>query len=298
MKIYRSKKAECAILETYEELLCRWQVPVEQREVPTRYGSTHVNVFGRMDGPAVVLFHGVGDDSALMWLYNAAGLAPHFRLYAVDTLGGPGKSRPNEKYDKSFDDVLWIDDILDSLALDKVDLLGVSHGGYLVQYYKLKRPHRVNRAVALASSVAAGATGSPLKTMMRIFLPEALFPTKGNIRRLLIKLTGSNSDAFTENPLVLNHFTHLMRGYNNMAMAYHKVEGFTDEQIDSIRGDILFLMGDEDPFAIYGGKEALEKYKMNTRFFPKVGHGINHEIADEINHILISYLKDGYVKSA
>ncbi len=289
MKIYRTQKAKQKILSTYDRLLDNWGVDLKQTDIPTRYGTTHVNVFGDVDAPPILLFHGVGDDSALMWIYNAAALAPHFRLYAVDTLGGPGKSVPDNCYNKEFDDGLWIDDILDGLGLKKVNIAGVSHGGYLAQYYTLVRPERVEKVVCMASSVPSGSTGSPMKTMIKIFFPEALFPTKNNIKKLLVKLSGKNSAAFTENPLIFEHFVYLSRGYNNMAMGYHKVKVFTDEQIESIRGKILYLVGEKDPFAILGGKAELLKYQMNTRFFDDVGHGINHEIAAEINAILTDY---------
>ncbi|MGG6311647.1 alpha/beta fold hydrolase [Paenibacillus macerans] len=288
MKIYKSQKAEKAILSTYDLLLEAWNTLMTQLDVPTRYGRTHVNVFGAANAQPILLFHGVGDDSALMWIYNAAALAPHFRLYAVDTLGGPGKSVPNHNYNKAFDDAIWIDEILDGLGLEQVNMAGVSHGGYLAQYYVLHRPQRVSKVLSMAASVPA-VGGNPMKTMIKIFLPEALFPTKRNAVKLLNKLAGRNSAAFTENPLVFEHFTLLLKGYNNMAMKYHKVAGFTDEQIGSIRDKVLYLSGEADPFMILGGKNELEKHQMNARFFAEVGHGINHEIADEINAIFIEY---------
>ena len=290
MKLYKTPKAEKKIITTYDRLINEWGVDVTPNDITTRYGSTHINEFGKIDAPPVLLFHGVGDDSALMWIYNAAALAPYFRLYAVDTLGGPGKSIPNSSYNKEFDDALWIDDILNSLGLKKVNIAGVSHGGYLAQYYALARPERVSKAICMASSVPAGATGSPMKTMIKIFFPEALFPTQQNIKKLLVKLSGKNSAVFIENPMILEHFTCLIRGYNNMSMRYHKVTGFSDEQLESIRSKILYLIGEMDPFAILGGKAALIKYNMNARFFEDAGHGINHEIAEEINAILIEYL--------
>ena len=57
-----------------------------------------------------------------------------------------------------------------------------------------------------------------------------------------------------------------------------------------MRDKVLYLMGEADPFAKLGGKATLERYGMNARFFPEVGHGINHEIAGEINAILIDSL--------
>ncbi len=287
MKKYRSAKAGERILETYNELLKAWDIPCEEINLKGQYGTTHIVAAGEKENPPLVLFHGVGDDAALMWLYNAKALAKAYRLYAVDTLGGPGKSEPGEGYDKKFDDVKWIDAIFDALQLESAVLIGVSHGGYLAQLYTLHKPERVKRAICLASTVPVSAGGSPMKTMMKIFLPEALFPTKNNTFKLLCKLSGKNSGAFTDNPLIMGHYRWLLKGFNNMAMGYHKVGHFTDAQVDAIRDKAVYLMGEADPFAMLGGQEMLKRYQMNARFFPDVGHGINHEIADEINQILV-----------
>lgn len=266
MKVYRSKSAQRNILLTYEKLLAAWRIPVEQVEVSTTYGSTHVNVCGNPEGIPLVMFHGVGDDSALMWIYNAEALSHHFRLYAIDTIGGPGKSIPNENYNKSFMDEQWIDQILDYFNLKEVNMIGVSHGGYLAQYYALKRPKRVRRVLCMASTVPVSTGGSPMKTMMKIFLPEALFPTQKNICKLLKKLAGENSGAFTENPLVLQHFTYVMKGFNNGAMLYHKTPGFSDDEVTAIKKKCRYLIGEVDPFVLLGGR----KNMTWTRFiFPK-----------------------------
>lgn len=289
MKVYKSEDAKKHILDTYDKLLDMWNVDKEETDIATTYGTTHVITCGNANNPPLVLFHGVGDDSALMWLYNAKPLAQNFRVYAVDTIGGPGKSRPNENYNKNFNDAQWIDEVLAKLALDKVHIAGVSNGAYLAQYYGVHRPERVIKMVCMAGSVPVGDSG-PMKTMMKIFLPEALFPTERNTIKLLRKLTGKNSAVFTENPVVLEHYRWLLKGFNNMAMRYHNMERFSDEQVAAIRDKTLYLAGDDDPFMVLGGKAALLQCEMNVRFFPDVGHGINHEISEEINGVLTDYL--------
>jgi pimeloyl-ACP methyl ester carboxylesterase len=291
MKFYKSENARKNILDTYDKLLDLWNVDKEERDITTTYGTTHVITCGDENNPPLVLFHGVGDDSALMWLYNAKSLSRHFRLYVIDTIGGPGKSRPNENYNKTFDDVKWIDETLAGLTLDKMYIAGVSHGAYLSQLYMLHRPDKIIKIVCMASSVSVGKSG-PMKTMMKIFLPEALFPTERNTIKLLKKLCGKNSRVFIENPIVLEHFRCLLKGYNNMAMRYHKIERFNDKQVDAIREKSLFLVGEDDPFMKLGGKDELLQYKMNVQFFPEVGHGINHEISEEINLLIIKYLSE------
>ncbi|GGG12525.1 putative carboxylesterase nap [Paenibacillus aceti] len=293
VKVYRSAKAQKCILDTYNQLLALWDIDKEERDITTSYGTTHVIQWGKEDAPPLVLFHGVGDDSALMWIYNAKALGQHFRLYAIDTIGGPGKSVIGEKYDKTFDGIRWIDEVLAGLGLSEVkaSFMGVSHGGYLVQLYTLHRPESVDKAISLAAAVPAGKNGNSMRTMMRIFLPEALFPTKNNIARLLRKLAGANYKVFTENPLIMEHYTWLLKGFNTMAMTYHKVRGFSDQEVKQLRDKVFYLVGLDDPFEKMGGAEALRAYDMNARFYEGAGHGINHEIADEINQMVIDIMQ-------
>ena len=183
VKIFKSRQGGQKLLDSYDRLLGLWGVPVEESDVETRYGATHVVAAGDSNLPPLVLFHGVGDNSAIMWVYNAAALAAHFRLYAIDTMGGPGKSRPNGQYGKGFRQELWLDDVLDGLSLKQAYLAGVSNGAYLAQLYAARRPERVARCACLAGSLALG-SGSPLPRMLRLFLPEALLPELSDARPL------------------------------------------------------------------------------------------------------------------
>ena len=291
MKKYRSEKAGRAILETYDRLLAAWGCDIQEKDVATFYGSTHVIECGKEDAPPLVLFHGVGDDSALMWIFNAAELSKQFHLYAIDTIGGPGKSVPNEKYNRDFDDIRWIDETLDRLGIGKAFFAGVSHGGYLVQAYTLLRPERVLKTISISGTVPVGGKKLSMMAMMKIFLPEALFPTDKNVSRLIRKLSGENYSVFTDNPEIMTHYKSLLRGFNNMAMRYHKLHAFSPEDVDRIRDKVIYLVGTEDPFERLGGRYVLERYHMNAVFYEKAGHGLNHELADEINQKMISILQ-------
>ncbi|MBE5959855.1 MAG: alpha/beta hydrolase [Lachnospiraceae bacterium] len=292
MNQYRSKKAGEKILRTYDNLMGQWGIAYEERMIVTAYGDTHVTICGKKDGEPLVLFHGVGDDSALMWLYNAKVLGKEFRLYAVDTIGGPGKSQIGEEYNEKFDDVAWIDAVLDGLLLKQVLVAGVSHGGYLTQLYTAARPERVRKGIALASAVASGSSENNGKIMMKIFMPEALFPTRKNTERLLKKLAGDHYQVFTQNEAIMEHYTYLLRGFNNMAMRYHVVRPLTKEELDIVREKVTFLAGEKDPFEQLGGKELMRKEKVKVFFYPEAGHGINHEIAETINQKMIEILRD------
>lgn len=283
MKVYRNRKMQQEILRTYDRLLTLWDVKKEELEVDTTYGTTHVIICGKKENPPLILFHGVGDDSALMWIYNAKFLSQYYRIYAIDTIGGPGKSVPGKAYNKDFDDILWIEQVLDKLEISKAFFAGVSHGGFLVQIYALCRPERVQKGISISGAVPAGENGSPMATMIKIFLPEALLPTQKNVKKLIEKLCGENSAVFTENNDIMEHYTYLLKGFNNMAMGYHKVRNFTKEEVNAIREKIEYLVGLEDPFEKLGGEAALREHHMKVTFYENAGHGLNHERAEEIN---------------
>ena len=287
VKKYRNKKSGEQILRTYDQLLNIWGCDIKERDITTTYGTIHVIETGREDGTPLVLFHGVGDDAALMWVYNAKRLGEHYKVYAIDTMGGPGKSVPNENYNKDFDDIKCIDEVLNGLAVEKAVIAGVSNGAYLVQAYTLKRPERVIKDICIAGSVAVGGKKMAMLAILKIFMPEALFPTEKNMVKLVRKLCGSHYTEFSGNPVVMEHFRSVLKGFNNAAMGYHKVEGFTPEEIDKIRPRITYLVGEEDPFQKLGGRELLIENKMDAIFYKDAGHALNHELYDEINEKII-----------
>ena len=293
MKVYRSRKSGQVIRETYDRLLSEWECELRERDAETEYGTTHVIECGQEGNPPLVLFHGVGDDSALMWIFNAPELSRYFHIFAIDTLGGPGKSVPNGNYNKDFDDIRWIDGILDALRVDRAYFAGVSHGGYLVQAYTLHRPEKVIRTVSISGTVPVGGKKNSMTAMMKIFLPEALFPTDRNVVKLIRKMSGKHSEVFTENRDIMAHYKALLKGFNNMAMGYHKITAFSPEEVDRIRDRVVYLAGTEDPFEKLGGREILLKNHMNAVFYDGAGHGLNHELAEEINRKIISVFLDG-----
>ena len=292
VKIYKNAEAEKAILKSYTELLKMWDTKINELDIMGRYGSTHVIEAGDANDPPLVLFHGVGDDAALMWIYNAKELAQTFHIYAVDTIGGPGKSMPGDGYDKTFDDEIWIDELLDSLKLDHVYMAGVSNGAYLTQMYMIRHPERVIRGISMAGvpvETSGHGKTAAMKAMMKVFLPEALFPTDKNVMKLIRKMTGTNYRVFTDNEIVFLHFKQLMTGFRRSAMMNHKIRTFTDDEISSLKDKLLCIVGKKDPFIMLGGtqlEEQIKRYPIQVIFMEDAGHGINHEKACEVNRII------------
>lgn len=291
MKRFKKYNGKILIYESYNKLLKSWGVDKEEFDVETTFGLTHIIVAGNRENPPLVLFHGVGDNSAIMWIYNIQALAQHFFVLMVDTIGGPGKSEPNQMYYDKFDLFLWIDELLNHFSISTTNLAGVSNGAYIVQYYAIKNPEKVNKLVCMAGSIAEKGMPNPIFRMMKIFLPEALFPTKKNTIKLLKKLCGSNNKVFIEKEDIIEHWGYLLKHFNNRTMMYHKYVQFERSQIESIKDKSLFLIGDCDKLTYYPEAiQALERNSLNFKIIENAGHGINHEQSAIVNNEVISFL--------
>ena len=84
-----------------------------------------------------------------MWMGDVAAWAAHFRVYAVDMIGEPGLSAPSRPPLASDAYALWLDDVMQALALTRASIVGVSLGGWLALDYATRRPARVEKVVLL-----------------------------------------------------------------------------------------------------------------------------------------------------
>jgi pimeloyl-ACP methyl ester carboxylesterase len=151
-----STATEAAFRTAYESMLGLWTAPPEPRDVPTSVGeTTRVQIWGKRDAPPLVLLHGFHVTST-MWAPNAAELGAARRVYAPDTLGDYGYSR-TARTPRTVDElVAWLLALVDALGLDRVDLGGMSYGGWLAAHFCARHPSRVRRLVLLAPGASFG----------------------------------------------------------------------------------------------------------------------------------------------
>lgn len=107
------------------------------------------------EGPAVVLIHGLGGSHG-MWVYQVPALADRYRVIAVDLRGHGQSDKPPGPYEVSTF-AADVRDLLDTLAVDRATMVGLSLGGGTVQTFALAYPERV-RALGLISTSSAFTT--------------------------------------------------------------------------------------------------------------------------------------------
>ena len=80
-------------MDLYEALLARWPAPYTTLDIASRYGGAFVAACGSESALPVALIHGAVSNSA-MWAGDVGEYSRHYRVYAVDLPGEPGKSAP------------------------------------------------------------------------------------------------------------------------------------------------------------------------------------------------------------
>jgi pimeloyl-ACP methyl ester carboxylesterase len=146
---FKTPGGEATYLAAYDAALKRWPVPYDEIDIPTRFGTTHVVVSGSKEAPPLVLLHGYWATST-MWVPNIADFSQDYRVYAVDVMGQPGKSIPDEPIRDAADYAAWLTATLDALHLDRVCLAGMSFGGWLALNYAVAAPARLRKLVLLS----------------------------------------------------------------------------------------------------------------------------------------------------
>jgi len=110
--------------------------------------------YRRMGTGPVLVCHPGGPGFSSSYFADLAGLWEQFTLIMLNPRGTGGSDRPADSRAYQVDDyVADVDELRRHLALEKMLLLGHSHGGVVAEAYAAEHPARVERLV-LASSLA------------------------------------------------------------------------------------------------------------------------------------------------
>lgn len=179
---FKTAEAEAGFYAAYDAVLDQWPVLVETDDLRSAYGTTHVNICGPTDGKPVVLLHGGGATSTV-WFANVAALSQAHRVYAIDAIGGAGRSVHDGQPIRSPADLMdWLDTVFTGLGVDSACLAGHSYGGWQALNYALHAPERV-RKLALLDATDCFA-GMSLAYRLRA-VPLFIRPTTGRWRSFI-----------------------------------------------------------------------------------------------------------------
>ncbi|MDE7299606.1 MAG: alpha/beta hydrolase [Lachnospiraceae bacterium] len=169
--IYKSAEARAKILALYDRQLKELGIPVRDLYVETSFGRTHLVECGDFSRPPLLVFHG-GNATTAYNLKYCDFLLPHFHIYAVDTIGHPGKSAETSLSPFNHDYGKWGREVIEQLGCGPIACLGGSFGGGILVKTMCAAPELVARSVLLVPSAIKNA---PFIKSVRMLLPMCMY---------------------------------------------------------------------------------------------------------------------------
>jgi pimeloyl-ACP methyl ester carboxylesterase len=141
-----------------------------ERTVEVQGIQTHLFEAGLPTAPPLIYLHGTNLGN--LWLDYHNALAQHFHIFAPDTPGFGLTARPDWMRDMS-DYILYFRDLLDTLGLDKPNIVGHSLGGWMAAELAVWYPERVSKLV-LSNAAGIRVKGSPIADLFAMNIQEVL----------------------------------------------------------------------------------------------------------------------------
>jgi len=284
---FKTPDGEAQYRAAYGATLAKWPVPHESLDVPTRYGTVHLNVAGNPDLPPLVLIHGFAVSST-QWYPNIGPLSQNFRIYALDVINQMGLSVSTHRIKTRQDCADWLIELLDALKVERVRLTGHSYGGWLSANLAITVPQRIERLALLSPASVFTSLALPF---MVSFLSAFFVPTRAMIYRFMQRTTTmrlERGETFVEQ-LVMG-----IKHLKATQMAGPVIAVFKDEELRKISMPTLLLVGERE--VAFRPDRTLERAR---RLIPHIeaeliaggGHLFPTDQADATNARLLEFLR-------
>lgn len=243
-------------------------------------------------GPDVLLVAGLGAHAG-DWARQIAALAHHFRVTAFDNRGCGRSSAPDELYSirQMADDAAAL---MDALGIVRAHVVGSSMGGEIAQELAITYPERVGRLVLMATTaggrwahalVPAGGLAVELRRIAA-YLRTAARRLQRRLRALSTRWAERGTRPPTPEPPPAP--THGLRRQQEATAAFD-----AHGRLQCITAPTLVLAGTKDRVAPVAAAEELARGIPGARLvvLPGAGHLMHYERADEVNRLLLHFLR-------
>ena len=212
-------------------------------------------------GAPLILLHGNGENSGY-FVNQIDRFANEYRVIAVDTRGHGASPRGNKPFTlETFADDLK--NLLDSLNIEKANILGFSDGGNIAVIFALKYPERV------ASLVLNGANLFPSGLKSSFLIPvKVLFA------------------VFS----LLSHFSRRAKRRSELLYLMAKLPIIPPERLSSIKCPVLVIAGTQDVIKEKHTKLIAASLPDSSLCFLKGGHSIAKTNSVEFNSAVEKFL--------
>lgn len=279
---YKDTGAKNEIEALYRRKLDELSLSYELMTIETTQCNTNVVITGTKGKPPLVLLHG-HFGAAPFAIETMVGLAPDFRIYALDIPEHPNLSEEfrlsanNESYGE------WMYEILSRLRIYNATMVGISLGGFIALKSLLFDEKRISQAYLV---VPAGIVSCSLFMLSReVILPIIKSRDEQDVRhvRTLPDRLFTEKDEFAEAFL-----TKVILNYN---LEFSSIPEITEEEAEKVKTPITVFAAEQD--ILYPGEKMIEQAK---KLFPSLEEAVllrnsKHVLSKKNNKYISDFIR-------
>jgi pimeloyl-ACP methyl ester carboxylesterase len=290
---FRSEKAQKQYLSYYDKRAENWPVASAARIIDTFYGQTFIRISGSIDDPALVLLPGAASTS-LMWEPVIKTFSENYRVYALDNIYDFGRSIYTKQMKNSKDFSNWLNELFATLELgSKINLMGLSYGGWLTAQYALYFPERLGKIILLApAATILPVQWAFLRRVILFLLPNRYF-IKSMMYWLLKDFVKKNSACQRIVDEYIDEVIISRRSFKFKAPVRPTV--LNDNELKRIKMPALFLVGENEK--LYSPQKSVRRINtiapnIEAEIIPNAGHDLLFVQKDMVTRKIIEFLKN------
>lgn len=281
---FTSEKARDRFLEAYDAALDLWPLPRREIDVETGFGVTRVHRGGTDHGDPIVLLHGSAGNAS-NWYLQVGALGRDHPVYAVDGIDDPGGSVQRAAINGPADYAAWLAQVLDGLGLDRVHLVGHSHGGYLTLNQAVRAPETLATITLLDP---AGLEKVPVRFYLHVL---AGLPALAAPRRMRQWLARRMANPALVAPPDMQRT--VMLAARTFRLTRPAAPRLSDEELRSIATPAYFLLAERSsllrPRRASARVHALLP-SARVEVMRVVGHGLTLEEPEQVNERILGFI--------
>ncbi|WP_271327916.1 alpha/beta hydrolase [Lactococcus muris] len=154
--IYRNEQSKKTVWKLYDRQMEDLKIPYTDLFIDTSFGKTHLIECGNLRGEPLLVFHG-GNSTTAYNLKDCRFLLDDFHIYAVDTIGHPGKSAEVPLSPRNQDYGKWAVDVIKGLGFHEMACFGGSFGAGILVKAMCVAPEVIKRSVLIVPSAIQNA---------------------------------------------------------------------------------------------------------------------------------------------
>ena len=286
MGIYKSKEGKRQSLALYDKQLKKLNVPYTDIYVKTSFGKTHLVETGNKAGTPLLVFHG-GNSTTAYNLLMCRFLLGGFHVYAVDTIGHPGKSDEVCLSHRGYDYGRWAGEVIEGIGYDKISCFGGSFGGGILAKLMCVAPEKVEKAVLI---VPAGINNAVPISSIKMMIPLIKYRITKQEKYLIKTVLYM---ALCENVLDEDTLDILKDSFDNVKTKIGMPTNVEAEKMQRCQSPALVIAGEKD--CLFPAERVLHRAKQiipNCRTVELKGSGHMHILPQREMDRIVEFIKE------